>query len=292
MGMIRLLETAVFVLLVLCVAGCNEPERELAATEGLKIGDLAPWRPEGREGIKPLEAANFNIYVFELPAEELPALDEAWLILRAERLRFSNAEAFQANSFMAGSGAEPVLNQLVDLLLSAGARRVQTVALLLPDGLGNNVWVGPVPGERTVFYSTAQGPPEGVTLGPGAMVLRLTAQRYPGLRGLCDLKVQPAFVSPVSSAIPQVAERARKNAFYFELVGFSLKMSPGEFVLLGPAEYIGDGITLASYFFSRPAPDARVKVLPKPREDGSGEAKPYYGPVVRIYLIVCTGVSD
>jgi hypothetical protein len=258
----------------------------------MKIGDLAPWRPEDREGIKPLETANFNIYVFELPAERLPALDDAWLILRAERLRFSDGEAFRANSFMAGSGAEPVLNQLVDSLLGAGARRVQTVALLLPDGLGNNVWVGPVPEQRTVFYSTAEGPPEGVTLGPGAMVLRLTSQRYPGLRGLCDLQVQPAFVSPVSSAIPQVAERARKKAFFFEQVGFSLKISPGEFVLLGPAEYIGDGITLASYFFSRPAPDARVKVLPKPREDGSGEVEPYYGPVVRIYLIVCTGVSD
>ncbi|MHC4363381.1 MAG: hypothetical protein ACYSTZ_11175, partial [Planctomycetota bacterium] len=198
--MIRLLESAVFVLLVLCATGCNEPEREPAVPEGMKIGDLAPWRPDDREGIKPLEAANFNIYVFELPAENLPALDEAWAILWAKRLRFSNAEAFRANSFMAGSGAEPVLNRLVDLLLSAGAKRVQTVALLLPDGLGNNVWVGPVPEQRTVFYSTAEGPPEGVTLGPGAMVLRLAAERYPGLRGLCDLKVQPAFVSPVRSA--------------------------------------------------------------------------------------------
>jgi len=288
--MIRFLETAVFVSLVLCLTACNEP-RPAAAPEQIKIGDLAPRRAGDREGIEPLKTANFNIYIFELPAEKLPALDEAWAILRTEPLRFRDAEAFRANSFMVGFGTQDILNRVVDILLEPGGRRVQTVALLLPDRVSNNVWVGSVPAQQTVFYSAA-GRPEGVTVGPGAMALRLTAQRYPGLRGLCDVKVQPAFLSPGRSAIPQVAARARANDFFFEPVQFNLKMSPGDFVLLGPAQYVADVMTLAGYFFSRPAPDARVKMLPMPRHDGDRQVEPYYGPVVRTYLIVCTGVSD
>jgi hypothetical protein len=292
MCMIRLLETAALSILFLCLPGCNEPEQEPATLEGIKIGDLAPARSTDRGGIEPLKAANFNVYTFEMPAERIDALDDIWLMLRAEPLRFNNYEAFEANSFRVGSGQDPILDELVNMLRRAGGKKVQMVSLLLPDNRGNNLWVAPVPPEQTVFYTSATGAMEAVTLGPGSIGLRLTAQIFPGLRGLCDVRVQPAFISPLRGPVPRTDGRPGSGDFSFTLTGFNLKMSPGDFLLLGPGKDIAEGITLASYFFSRPAPNPRVKMFLPPPSGAGGKVQPYNGPVVRTYLVICTGVND
>lgn len=288
--MIRLFETAALSILLLVLPGCNEPRQEPAALEGIKIGDLAPAH-SGDRGIEPLKAANFNVYTFEMPAERIDALNDIWSMLRAEPLRFNNFEAFEANFFRVGVG-HPTLNDTVNMLHSAGGKRVQTVSLLLPDNRGNNLWVAPVPPGQTVFYTSEAGSMQGVTLGPGSMALRLTAQIFPGLRGLCDVRVQPTFMSPLRGPIPQTEGHPPSGDFPFTPTGFNLKMSPGDFFLLGPSEYVADGMTLAGYFFSRPAPSPRVRMFIPPPSGEPGKLQPYNGPVARVYLVLCTGVND
>jgi hypothetical protein len=62
----------------------------------------------------------------------------------------------------------------------------------------------------------------------------------------------------------------KNNEFSFGRCGFELKMGPQDFVFLGTEKYISHQMTLNGLFFNKAA----------------GK------PVVRNYLIFCSGISD
>ena len=132
---------------------------------------------------------------------------------------------------------------------------------------------------------------EGESLGPGRLALRIGAGKITGARGVCSVSVSPVFVPPMTSSIPQLAARAKADEFVFSATGFGLRMSPGDFLLLGPEKYSHGQMTLSGYFFSRPAPSGGRMFLVSSSGE-TQELEPYYGPVVRTYLILCTGISD
>jgi hypothetical protein len=74
----------------------------------------------------------------------------------------------------------------------------------------------------------------------------------------------------VRSAVPQPVTREKAGEIIFDSVGLELKMSPGDFLLLGPEKYVSDRMTLSSLFFT-----------------GSERR-----PVIRIFLFVCAGIPD
>ena len=96
----------------------------------------------------------------------------------------------------------------------------------------------------------------------GEAALRITASRVGATRGVCGLNVQPVF---------RPARPGNNSGdVIFGSVGFDVTTSPGDFVLLGPGRYDGEGMTLNGLFFARAEP----------------------GPVARLYLIVCQRITD
>lgn len=161
-------------------------------------------------------------------------------------------------------------NKIADIFRIASGKKIETVSLLLPDGETNDFTITRLDKEQTIFYTSSAGTLEGATIGPGKLALRIKVEKIPGSRGVCRVDVLPVFPSPITSPIPQLAEHAKSNEFLFTSAGFSLKMGPGDFVLLGPEKYIGHQISLGSLFFSRPKPK----------------------PTVRMFLLVCTRIID
>jgi len=200
--------------------------------------------------------------------------------------------AFGANSFSAGFGQVQMWNRISDLLDAAGGKKIKTISLLLLDGQADDLAVARLGNEQTVFYVSADGSMEGVTVGPGTLALRIKAEKIPGARGVCNVDAQPVFSPPITSSIPQLAARAKSGEYLFASTGFRLKMGPRDFIFLGPEKYIGNQITLSSYFFSRPAPSPSITMFLIPSSKGTQEPEPYFGPVVRTYLIVCTRIND
>jgi hypothetical protein len=282
--MIRVFQIAVLSCAVTSLIGCNVPEKDKPIWQQVKIGDLAPSangkRPTGRL----LKTINFSIYIFEIPAGNISILDDVWpmphasdfpenrkiVYLYTKPLRFNDSDAFGANSFLIGFGQLEMWDKIADLLRSADAKKVETVSLLLPDGQANDLTITGLGKEQMFFYASAGGSMEGVSIGPGKLALRIKAEKIPGSRGICNVDIQPVFSPPAKSPIPQLAAREKSHEFVFTSAGFKLKMSPGDFVFLGPGKYIGQQITLGGLFFSRP----------KPR------------PVIRTYLIICTRIID
>jgi len=281
-----------------CVAtlltGCNAPETSGVAARGLvpdvvsekgrpiwkdtKITDLAASGGGKRPVGQSLMTIDFCVYIFEIPAENISALDDVWQMLHTKPLRFNDYDAFGANSFLVGFGQIQMWNEIRDLLLAAGGKKIETVSLLLSDGQADDLTIAGLDNERTIFYISNAGSMEGLTIGPGKLVLRLKAEKIPGSRGVCNVDVLPVFPSPIKSPVPQLAAREKADEFLFTSAGFGLKMSPGDFIFLGPEKYVSHQITLDSLFFSRPPP-------------ATSGGRPGRRPVIRTYLLVCTKIS-
>lgn len=256
----RVLRIVVLGLVGLVCAGCAAAEKPI--WEQMKITDLEPPSRE-QGGVEPLKTINFDIIVFEIPAENIKSFDEIWGMLYAQPLRFNDRDTFNANSFLAGFGQIEMLRRIDGLLQAAGAKKAERTSLFLQDGQADDVMVARLPREQTVFYISAGGSTEGATLGPGVLVLRIKAERIAGSRGVCNVSIQPLFVSRLSL-------NRKADELLFARCGFELKMSPQDFVFLGSEKYISHQMTLNSLLFSRT------------------EEK----PVVRSYLIFCNGIND
>jgi len=253
------------------LTSCNAPQKEKPIWQQVKISDLAPSsdvnHPTGGQLLKTI---NLDVHIFEMPAEDINALNDVWQMLYTKPLQFNDYDAFKANSFSVGFGQIQMWNTIANVLRDAGCKHIETVSLLLPDGETSDFTIVRLNKEQTIFYISSAGSMEGATIGPGKLALRIKVEKIPGSRGVCQVNAQPVFPSPIQSPIPQLAERAKAAEFLFSCAAFGLKMSPSDFVLLGPEKYIGHQITLGSLFFSKPNPK----------------------PTVRMFLIICTRIID
>lgn len=260
----------VFLCTAALLTGCKASVKEKPVQEYLKLSDLAP--PSGTKNVadRRLKTINLDIHTFEMPAKNISALNDTWQILYTKPLQFNDIDAFKANSFVAGFGQIRMWNAIGNVLNDAGCKHIETASLLLPDGETSNFTIIRLTRETTVFYTSSTGSLEGVTVGPGNLSLRIKVEKIPGSRGVCKVNALPVFPSLITGPIPQLNEHAKVNEFLFTSTGFNLKMSPGDFVLLGPDKYISHQITLGSLLFSKPKPI----------------------PTIRIFLLVCTGIID
>ncbi len=266
-----------------CLTGCGGPEENEPIWQQFKIGDLAPSHSaKGPDG-QLLKTANFNVYIFEIPAENISVLDDIWRMLYSKPLQFNNYEVFKANSFLAGFGQAQMWSKIIDLLLAADGKGTERVSLLLPDGRTNDLPIARLDNEQSIFYISTEGSMEGVSIGPGELTLRMKAEKIPGSRGVCKMSAVPVFSPPKRSSIPLLSGREKSGEFLFSSAGFILKMSPGDFVLVGPDEYDRGQTTLGSLFFSKPEGSLFFNELER--------KAPKLKPSVRLFLIVCTAVN-
>lgn len=281
MVMVRAFQIGVLGWLVVCLGGCTSPEKE-PIWERVKIGDLAPSHTGKGPSRLWLRTINFDVHIFEIPADNISALDELWPMLYQQPLQLNHKAAFAANSFSAGFGQLPMWEKIAEVLRGARGNRAGTISLLLPDGRPQDVFVAALPSEQTIFYVTSEGLTEGATVGPGRFSLRIKADKIPGARGVCKLTAVPAFSPPVRIAIPLLRRRAKSGEFLFGSAGFSLKMSPGDFVLLGPDKYLSHQITLGSLLFSKPEGSMFLSTAER--------KPPERKPAIRIFLLFCTSI--
>lgn len=266
------------------VTGCDTLEKNKPIWEQVKIGDMAPSGSSKQTGPQFLKKIDFDVHIFKIPAENISKLDDIWKILYTQPLRFRDYRAFRANSFVVRFGQIPMWNKMFDLLRAADGQKVVTVKLLLPDGQANDVIVTGLNSQRDILYVSRDGLTDKASIGPGILSLRIKAGKTAGSRGVCSVIAEPVFSVPISGSIPDLVDRARRHEFIFAPAAFGLKMSPGDFVLLGPERYISDQRTLGGLFFSEPKGSLFFSETGlKPLE---------LKPAVRVFILVCTGISD
>lgn len=252
--------------LIALLAGCAE---EPPLWETVKVGDLIPPRGTKHSGRQLLKKADFKVYIFDIPAENADVLNDIWPILSTKQLKFNNQKAFTANLFSAGFSRVAEWNKIAALLRAAGAKQALTVSLMIPQNLANDLTIAEFPTEQTIFYTSADGSIEGMTVKPGALVLRIKADPIPDSRGLCRVIAEPVYSPQIRTSVRRLIARAKADEVPFDCAGFELKMAPDDLLFLGPKKFIDNRITLGGMFFTIPA----RKTL------------------IRTYLIVCTTIN-
>lgn len=261
--------------------GCSEPEPEMPIWEKVKIGDLAPSNGGKPTPEQLLKTTKLDVHIFEIPAENVKMLDRIRKRLFIRPLRLKDYEAFNANFFLVRFGQVDMWKQTNDWLLEAQGRNISKVSLMLSDGQAQTIAIAGLDRPQTIYYTASDGTNQGAKVGPGVFGLRVKAEKIPGSRGVCDLVAYPVFSPPTKSAIPQLDARGKLHEFPFTGVAFGLKMSPGDFVVLAPKEYVNDLTSLSGMFFNNP----QVSMF------FSKTKGPEYKPSVRVYLLVCTGIN-
>ncbi len=266
--MIRFFQSIIWGCIVLLLTGCSVPEEDKPVWEQIKIGDLAASAQADRP---PLEIVKFEIYIFEVPAEKIGALDEIWKVLYKKPLQFDSLYAFEANLFSVGFGQIKFWDKTGDLLRAAGGRKVETVSIFLANSQHDDLNIMWLDKEQTVFYVSAEGTMKSKALGPGKIALRIKAEKIPGSRGLAEVSFQPVFSLPTKTdpVSKFKAGKGQAEDFVFTSTGFKLKMCPGEFLFLAPKEYVSRQSTLGSLFFSMPG----------------------RRPAIRTFLFLCTAIT-
>ncbi len=266
----RIIQIALFSIVGLVVAGCNGGGKGTPIWEHTKITDLAPAADSKDATGKLLKTINFNIFVFDIPAENAGALDGIWAALYRKPLQFKDYDAFAANTFAVGFGQVDMWNTIAEMLRDAGGERAEKVSVLLTDDRPDDIVIGKLGSRRTIFYTAKSGSTEATTAGPGKIALRVKAKKISGSRGVCTFDAVPVFTPPLSSSLPQLADRQKAGEIVFTSCRLRATMSPGDFILLGPQKHISRQVTLAGLLFSR------------------------YGrkPIVRTYLFVCNRIID
>lgn len=239
-----------------CV-GCAPPKTPV--WENVKYKDLAREKHSPQSvSESPLQ---FNVYIFSLPAGNFADIKDVWTPLSAKQIQCVSRDSFGENGFVAGTGTTALWQPVAEKLRAAKSKNLRTTDLVMFGGNQEYVSLLKLEAEKNIFYRTPDNQINGATLGPGEMLLRLTAVTPPDVRGVCNLTVEPMFKS--------AARSADANDLVFTAATFRAGMSPGDFVLLGPARFSRQAMTLGSIFFS--SPDAST---------------------VQLYMIVCAGVGN
>jgi len=266
--MIRGFRVIVFAFVIIPLAGCGSRDKPI--WQDVKLGDLRASDTAGAALRQQLKTIDFNVYTFEMPAVGAAALDDIWPRLYSSPIAFRNKRAFDDNFFSAGFGEQAMWDDVARTLRNIGAEKTALVSLYLLDSQPNDVTAAGIYGKQHLYYTGSDGTRQASTIGPGQLVFRLQADRIPGSRGVCRLNVVPVFSPGGVSAVPQLAERLRAAEVVFESAGFSLRISPGAFVFLWPKKYLSPRANLTGRLFCADADN----------------------PVIRTYLIVCTGMVD
>ncbi|MFB0525603.1 MAG: hypothetical protein ACETVZ_08665 [Phycisphaerae bacterium] len=117
--MIRIFQIAFLSCFGFYLVGCKGPAESEPKPEQIKIGDLAPSRSDQQPATDLLNTVNFDVYIFEIPAENVSKLSDAWQTLYLKPLLFTNYNAFRANSFIVRTGSMQMWQRVNDLLRAA-----------------------------------------------------------------------------------------------------------------------------------------------------------------------------
>jgi hypothetical protein len=228
-----------------------------------------------------VETANFDVHVYELPAENVPKLEDFWRGLEARGLTFYNYRSFARNLFRIGMGKGFRWSGLDDVLKEAGGKRMAKISVFLADKQTQDLQVTGLDRPQEVSFVDRHQLRDKRVMGPGLVNLRLIGQQVPGMRGASQLIGYPTFTLPAASTEGPMGEFAKKQEVEFKAAGFGLKMSPDEYLVFGPRKYISERATLGGLFFTN--------------LDGTMFAERNKRPArkisVRLFVIVCTGVN-
>ncbi len=265
--MLRYALIIVYITTAFTLTGCRKESPKPLPTDNVKIFDLAPLNRKNTDLI--MKTMNFDVHTFEMPEFNADILSEIWPTLYTNPLKFKNEKTFSSNHFKAAIGQMQIWQQVAENLELAGAAHKNKVSIYLQHQQPDHIPLRVIPTQKTIFYSDTKNSTNSIKAEPGNVAIKITANKIPGSRGVCDLKIQPSILEPDSFTINDDPDLTIEQGDFTNL-SFIATMSPSEFLLIAPSDIAFTKNSLAGEFFS---------------------IKGKY-PKIRLYLIFCTNIID
>jgi hypothetical protein len=271
--MIRLFQIMFVCFVMMLLVGCASKEKE-ADTKGIKIGELSPKGK--RISPKVMHATNIEVMCYELPADNISSMENIWQVLNAGTLRYNEPNSFTANGLRAAMGKFSEYQKVTAMITAANAKKQPTTSLLMGDNQPELLGITRIPNKTSISYIGRQGVIKQTDAGPGnaglqiftRQIVDLSAPRGAETSQMVSINVVPAILASTEGAAPAIADRIRENDLRIYSAGFSAIIKPGEFIMLGPAEYKQDEATATGRFFTKQGPK----------------------PAIRFFLLVCVSI--
>jgi hypothetical protein len=269
---------------VLTAGGCGgKSEDATPIWEQTKIWELAPAESDPAES-EFLIAARFNVFVFDIPAENIDQLQDMWPLLSAQPIQTNSYTAFSQNYFRVRFGQASILDKLATTLAAAGGQAATTVSIDLPSDAPADLPVTPLPRTGTISFAESNLSWQQAKVQPGQLALRLVAEPIPGARGARKIVAYPVATPGLTSTIPELNDQVRQREFYFASAAFAAQMGPGDLLVLGPNEYTPERVTLGGLFFNEP----QDVLFANP----TSATAPQLVPAIRVFVLLCVGMID
>lgn len=275
----------VLISVLLGPVGCGPaPEKEAPDWEKIKIGDLAAKSPDERPQAKFLSTARFDIYVMDVPADNVEKLDDLWQVLSAKPIRMNSYSAFTENTFRVRFGRIEMLKEIERLLIEAGGQEAGRTSLVVTDNEATDLPVVSMLRPSSISFVAIDLSWKKADVGPGMLALRLRTEPVPGARGVRKIVAYPVHTPAMNSTIPELNAKTRDFEFYFSSAAFAAQMGPGDLVVLGPDTYKNEQVTLGGRFFSKPGGTLFF--------DPTKHLPPRQRPSVRVFVAICAQMND
>ena len=270
--------------MLLGIGGCDQsPVYSDPTWRDVKIGDLGP-KPADRPRATLVGTVSFDVYALDLPADNIENLSPVWKVLSAKPIRTNSYTAFRENGFRVRYGRLRMWPRVQSLLAEAGAKGAGTTSLLLSEDEPADLPITDVPRGLSVSFVGMDLSPQIANVSVGVLSLRLRAEPVPGARGVRKIVAYPVHTLPISIGIPELKATARQQEFYFAAAAFATQMSPGDLVMLAPDRYVPERSSLGGLFFTRAVGTIFT--------DPTGRTPPERKPTVRVFVLICTRMSE
>jgi hypothetical protein len=265
------IKTSIIIMAISAITqGCLQNEQKESKNispekliEGVKYSQLASPDIQKLPG-----ATSFKVFTFLIPASQNEVIDSIFRELSVTPLRFANSKSFLANGFLAGFGYEKNWPTTAAILKKANAIRKSSTTILNFDQEKSFVKIKKLEGQQSIFYTDSQGSLTGKELQNGSAAIVIEARTNKRLIETAELNLSPAFLPPETN---KIRINNLSSETYFKSSALSCRISPGQFILLGPTHYSPDKFTLNNLFFSTTKKDIEM---------------------IRLLLVVCMQVKQ
>jgi hypothetical protein len=254
------------------LGGCQEPETQAdqVSIDGIKITDIAP---ETIETIP--HQIVFRILTFEVPSEQIDLLQETFRAMSKRQIQFADRDAFDANGFLAGFGTQQEWPAFSGGLEKAISRRTATRNVVVYEAAGDDIAGSMLNSSHDVAWIAAGGKTSRETFAVGRFAWMLKARPLESIRGVAQVQIVPVYRIGTRSLLAHLASVSDFTAFPASAI--SIRMSPGDYVLLGSA---GEPVSRDG----RPiAPLTLNRLLFYPAERPG---------MLRLFLVMCAGIEE
>jgi hypothetical protein len=175
------------------------------------------------------------IYIFHIQADKLTEIQEQISRTDALSVKYNDPAAFSANGLVDCAGDRTSWQKIAELLAQSQPQTREHINLLITENIINDIVVAQTPRPVSVTYYS-NGATAGIGFDAGRIALRLKVSSLIGLRQVCRLDITPVYKTGLGQKAKKSSVEQENYEFAFESAALNVRLQPGWFVLLAPAQ--------------------------------------------------------